>query len=356
MYTAGEIITNGGRFYVNQSEGMQSKQPALRSRLRYFLRECMVRAWTVGPLPQRHGNGTITIDTTGKGSFPSDFSSIGTTVTVFLTTGGTIPLTFMSEQELLAKLTQWPQQGQPLFWTRIRQTIAGVAQMQVWAPPLLVSSATVNGYNRRCLDPIDFPPKPTAVVGSTGNLTGVYKWKATYEWADGETEGGFESAALTVAGTNPVVTVPVSESRYVTSVKFYRTVAGGDVFYFSGESPPLDSTTIVTVNGVQCVKYVDSVLDVDLGDPVPLPSDAITGVEQFPEDFLETVLTDGLISKAMTSQGDLRDAGFWKQFERDCRRMWADSRPGQNQGRQLIQYGQRRGGGGALDVRYRYNG
>jgi hypothetical protein len=36
--------------------------------------------------------------------------------------------------------------------------------------------------------------------------------------------------------------------------------------------------------------------------------------------------------------------------------MWADQKPGQSQGRQLIQFGQRRDAGSPLDVRFRYNG
>jgi hypothetical protein len=356
MNTAGQIITNCGRFYINQNEGMQSKSPLMRSRLRFFLKGAMSRAWTVAPLNQRHGNGTVSIDTTGKGTFPTDFSGIGSTVSVFLTTGGVTPLVYMSEQQLLANLTQWPDQGQPINWTRTRQTAAtGLAQMQVWPPPAATSSVTVNGYNRACLDPIDFPGVPTAASGEAGNLTGAYKWKAAYEWADGTTEGGFESATLTVAAKQVAVTVPISESRHVTEVVVYRIANGGLIFKEAGSVVPSNST-IVTVGGVQCVQFTDNTADSDLGANCPIPSAAMTGVEQFPDDFIETLLTEGLVARAMTSQGDLRDAGFWQQFLKECRRMWADQKPGQSQGRQLIQFGQRRDAGSPLDVRFRYNG
>lgn len=355
MLTAGEIITNVGRFYVNQSAGEQVKQPALRARLAFFERECMTRAWTVAPLSQRHGNGTISIATTGLGPFPTDFSGIGPTSSVFMTTGGTYELGYMPEQQLLANATQYPDQGSPLNWTRIRQTIAGVAQMQVWPPPLQTSVVQVNSYNRRCLDPIDFPGKPTVAAGGAGVLAGSYKWKAVYVWADGTTEGGFESDAFVPATTSALVTIPASASRYVTAVDVYRTLASGTIFKKSG-SVTVGNGTVYTVSGVPVVQYDDNVADTDLGANCPLPAAAVTGVEQFPEDFIETTLFEGVKALAMSSQGDLRDAGFWAQFLRECRRMWADQKPGQNTGRPLIVYGGNRSAGMFRDVRYRYNG
>lgn len=356
MLTAGEIITSVGRFYLNQSQGDQAKQPSVRARIGFFLREAMVRAWTVAPLNQRHINGTVSIATTGIGTFPTDFAGIGPTTTAFLTTGGTLPLTYMPEQELLARATQYPDGGQPLFWTRIRQVAAsGLAQMQVWPPPLQTSSVMVNSYNRRCLDPIDFPGKPTVATGATGNLTGTFKWKAAYEWPDGSTEGGYESESLTPAAKQVTVTIPTAWSRLVTTVTVYRTANGGSIFKKSG-SVAVSGATIITSGGQQCVQYTDDVTDTDLGVNCPIPAEAITGIEQFPLDFIETTLFEGTKALAMTSQGDMRDAAFWGAFLKECRRMWADQKPGQGQGRQLIQYALTRSGPVTPDVRYRYRG
>lgn len=351
MLTAGEIVTNVSRYYMNVSPAELAKDPSKRARILFALREVMTRVWTLAPLSQRHGSGTITIDgTTGIGPCPTDFGGLGTTAVLY-DQGRKSELTYMPEQELKRRAVQYPDSGQPQFYTQIRDTTAGRAQIQVW--PRDSITVQIESYNRRCYDPIDYPVGPTVTAISSGSLTGAYRWKAVYAWPDGTTEGGLETS-LTLAAENARVRVPVPPARAVTGITVYRTLAGGEVFKLSGTA---DATTIVFVGNQPYYQYTDNISDTDLGVTCPRPGDTgvLTGVEQFPEDFIESVLFEGAVVKAMTSQGDMRDAGFWQEFQRQCRRMWADQKPGQASPRRLIQFGEQRGTT-PLDPRYRYGG
>lgn len=112
------------------------------------------------------------------------------------------------------------------------------------------------------------PIAPTvALAGSgAGNVdNGAHRYLVTFVTADGETEAGEVSAAVTVAdkSVNGKVTVsalPLGGSA-VTSRKLYRTVAGGTTYLLVPTSTSLaDNTT---------TSYTDNIADSSLGAGAP---------------------------------------------------------------------------------------
>lgn len=117
------------------------------------------------------------------------------------------------------------------------------------------------------------PGAPTVANGAAGtNLltAGVYRWKVTFVTADGETEAGTTSAALTV---DPAAELPPALSAIptdatagvtVTARKIYRTVAGGSVYKLSG-----------TIANNVATTYTDNIADASLGATAPTTNSAV---------------------------------------------------------------------------------
>ncbi len=112
-------------------------------------------------------------------------------------------------------------------------------------------------------------PAPTPITAAlaglgTGALSnGAYRYLATFVTADGETDAGQVSAAITVAdhtvnGQAALSAIPLGGSA-VTSRKLYRTVAGGAIYLFLATLA--DNTTLV---------YADNVADASLGAQAPV--------------------------------------------------------------------------------------
>lgn len=107
------------------------------------------------------------------------------------------------------------------------------------------------------------PEEPTvALAGAAGNVDdGVHRYRLTFVTADGETEGGLISDALTVSDKTSdgqvTVTIPVGGTN-VTSRKIYRTEAGGSSYKL-----------LATVADNSTTSYTDNTADSGLGAEAP---------------------------------------------------------------------------------------
>lgn len=119
------------------------------------------------------------------------------------------------------------------------------------------------------IDASNQEPSPTAITvamatpEAAGNVNaGAHRYLATFVTADGETQAGEVSAAVTVddAAVNGQVSlsnIPIG-GALVTARNLYRTEAGGSVFLLLGTIANNTATT-----------YTDNVADADLGAQAP---------------------------------------------------------------------------------------
>ena len=108
------------------------------------------------------------------------------------------------------------------------------------------------------------PAAPTVALGSgAGNVdNGAHRYRITFVAADGETQGGDISSAVTVAdktatGKVELTAIPLGGSL-VTSRKIYRTAAGGSIYYL-----------LATIANNTATAYTDNIADASLGAAAP---------------------------------------------------------------------------------------
>lgn len=110
------------------------------------------------------------------------------------------------------------------------------------------------------------PGAPTVALASpavAGNVTaGSHRYRVTFVTADGETEGGVVSSAVTVAdagvnGKVELTAIPLGGSL-VTSRKIYRTAAGGSTYLL-----------LATIADNTTTTYTDNIADGSLGAGAP---------------------------------------------------------------------------------------
>jgi uncharacterized phiE125 gp8 family phage protein len=184
-----------------------------------------------------------------------------------------------------------------------------------------LSIADVKSHLR--LDSTTGEPAPTAITIAlaalgAGNLTnGAYRYLATFVTADGETDAGQMSAAVTVAdktvnGQIALSAIPIGGSA-VTARKLYRTVAGGTLCLLLATLA--DNTTSV---------YADNIADASLGVQAPITNTTadpalgqwITSAREFVESFTHRAL--------ITQTWDLQLDGFplnWSTIQVDVRQV-----------------------------------
>lgn len=119
------------------------------------------------------------------------------------------------------------------------------------------------------IDASNAEPAPTAVTAAlispaaAGNVdNGAHRYRVTFVTADGETEGGTVSSAVTVAdktvnGKVTLTAIPVG-GALVTSRKLYRTAAGGTVYML-----------LATIADNTTTTYTDNIADSSLGAGAP---------------------------------------------------------------------------------------
>lgn len=135
----------------------------------------------------------------------------------------------------------------------------------VTAPALEpVTVAEVKAYAH--IDSGNAEPAPTAPTVALAGLgagnvdTGAHRYKVTFVTADGETEGGEASAAVTTTAGNGQVSVsaiPIGGAA-VTSRKLYRTTAGGSTYKL-----------LATIANNTATTYADNIADSSLGADAP---------------------------------------------------------------------------------------
>ncbi len=331
MLTAGEAIDAALRIYVSPGNTALDDDLELRYRTSFGLRKTMAKAWTLAPFWWRHANGTVAITgSESEGDMPADFGSFGVEGHPYINGQTLPPLRWVSPEEIQALRISTAQEGPyPTFYTLQGKTAVGLSKIQVWQTPSSNITLALRSYVKRVPFPVDRPPAISAVAGASGtNLNGAYTWRLTNVTADGETEGGTVSAELSLTSDAATLTLPTSEARLVTSRKIDRTIAGGAAHLL-----------VATVSDNITTSYVDNIADGSLTTAVPTVLTAVSGTEEFPEDFHETLLVDGTIKALATMQGDMRDAGFSREWQSDVRRMWTNQRQGQNMPEGFPPYG-----------------
>ena len=320
--TTAELIAAGLTYYVNQGSSSVLQDPRQRRRAWFFLTKAAKRLWDSAPYWFRKANGTVPL-TSGVGTMPADFSRIGTQGQVYIQGQLYRPLEYKSPDYVQFQIVNSPQTGTPWAYTLFTSTPSvraqGLQEILCW--PMDNSVLDVRAYDRKLVEMIDAPlacnATPTVAAGA---LTGTFKYKTTFVTARGETEGGFTSPTVSPSAQDvDLSAIPVWWGRTVTARNLYRTMNGGNDYFFLDTLADNVTTT-----------YTDSTLDVALGAAMPLEADSVSGAEEFPEQFHESSLYDGLEFFLAKSQGDGRDRQFQNDWDRAVQRMWEEIQQGQN--------------------------
>lgn len=138
-----------------------------------------------------------------------------------------------------------------------------------------IRSADVAAHVR--LDSFTLPPTtaPTVALVSpdvAGNVDdGAHRYRVTFVTADGETDGGPISSAITVAdktvsGQVALTAIPTGDAN-VTARKLYRTAAGGS-----------DYLLLATISNNTTTTYTDNIADASLGAGIPVANGTLPDV------------------------------------------------------------------------------
>lgn len=317
--TTGEMVTAIIDYYVNQG-GSDSTNADLRAKVAHHLYTIIKRIWAAYPWPFRLGAGTVMV-TSGVGNMPTDFTSAGPAMVV-TKQGTTHELRYRHPQDLFRSLAiDTGTSDLPTHYTIANQTTLGLPRLYVYRANGSAITLALKNYQKKAPVPVDRPAAPTVAEGSAGNVSGTnLMWKITFVTADGETEAGVASGTLSPSSKQVNLTaIPVATgaaARVVTSRKVYRLDTSTGTYKLVGTIADNVTTT-----------YTDNVLAASLGAEAPALTAAITGLEQLPSDWHETLIFDWLRARVMSAQGDLRDAGTDAAGVRELRSLWADWRP-----------------------------
>jgi len=156
------------------------------------------------------------------------------------------------------------------------------------------------------IDTVNQEPAPGAVtvaLGSgAGNVdNGVHRYRVTFVTADGETQGGDISAAVTITdksanGKIEISGIPLGGSL-VTARKIYRTSANGSIYLLLAIIANNTATT-----------YTDNIADADLGAAVPSANTTgdplLTGFIKSAREEAEKLLRRYLITQTLDAYLD----------------------------------------------------
>ena len=334
-YCTGEIISSALLDYVNVGSTTAETKRPLRQRCERLLNSLAGDVWGAAPWWFRQGGSTVTITSgNNSGVCPADFDGrFGLQGGVYIS-GQTInpPLRYMPPNQLYDLRATFNQSGTvPKYYTlRDRDPSTFLPLLQVYPS---VSGGTVTlslqNYVKALQELVDKATAPTAAVGAATGLTGVYSYVVTYVTAVGETEAGVVSANVTVANQKINVSgIPTSFMHSVTSRNLYRTAAGGAVYKL-----------VTTIADNTTTTYTDSIADVALGVSPPTVLTAVTGTQEFPDDFQDSLLLEGLKTELAKSQGDVRDRAWKDDWQKEVKRKWGQWQQGQQQVVVLPRYG-----------------
>lgn len=352
--TFGEVVTYVLKGYINVGSASVEYDEFKRFQAWLYGTELSKLSWILAPgwWRQQSGGTVSLVANDTYGTMPSDFASFEQEGQVYISGNQFIPLRWISPDQLFYQRRTAPSTGRPREYTLHGRTTAGIPRIHVYPTAGTSYTLGIDGYTKKVPDLIDRPGPPTVVAGAAGALTGEYRWLVTYLTASGETEGGapfpaLSTSALTLSGTTASLTgIPVSPCRSVTGRNIYRTAAGGSVFKLVAASPVIaDNTT---------TSYTDTTADGSLGTNAPIPATATgTGMEQFPDDMVESVFIKGLTVPLGRAQGDLRDNKWREEWEGDIKRFWGEFQQGFNREIIMPRFGVKKGiGSGYMDPRF----
>ena len=173
-----------------------------------------------------------------------------------------------------------------------------MAQLVVVTPPT-TEALTLAEVTAHCqiddTNQENAPSAPTAALATTpvaGNVdNGAHRYLVTYVTADGETQAGVASAAVTVAdktvnGQVALTGIPLGGAS-VTARKLYRTLAGGTTY-----------ALLATIANNTATTYTDNIADASLGVGAPTSNTTgdpllnilITAARQHAETYLKRKL------------------------------------------------------------------
>ena len=328
LLTTGDVIDAAGRYFVHAGSELVYTDENYRHKSLFFLDGINEVAHHKAPHYWKLMDGTVTV-TSGTGTLPTTFGSMGQLGQVYVSGRTTGPLRYVLPDELIHRQVTNPSSGgDPEVYTIRGRSASGVPQILTY--PASSSTLLIKNYSRKMPAFIDKPIPPTLGAGSATGLTGTYRAKVTFVTADGETEGSYFSDVYTPANNKINWTgVALSPRLEVTSRKLYRIATGG--YQYKLVTTLSDNITPVYSN--------DNLADVSLGANIPTQATAVTGMEQYPEDFVRSIFFKGLVSMLMRAQGDMRDMKVGEEVEKAIVRMWAEHKPGQNQPRVMPAYG-----------------
>jgi hypothetical protein len=296
--TFGELIDeaidqiNAGTSAVNDS--------AMRLRVARAGQLAGDEGWILRPMPRRLTSGTISVLSTadGIGSMPADFGAAGPKFSLYIQ-GQRKRLEYMDSDQLLELREKNPDKTSlPDFYT-FRGLAAGRLQVLLFMRNSVTITLVAENYQIKTPKLVDRPSRCVATVTGVAGLpnSASYVYQVTFVTADGETEGGEASAAVTTAALKKIqlTEIPTSPVSTVTSRKIYRNAN-------ASEQPKLVATIADNVT----TTYLDNIADVALGANVPTTATAISGLEKFPEDYHRTALLRGTVAAIQNNEGDGR--------------------------------------------------
>jgi hypothetical protein len=314
--TTGELIDAVLEFYLNQGSPTVTQDSRQRKKAWFNATRVAKRVFDSAPYWYRKADSTVVL-TSGVGTMPSDFASMGTEGQIYVSGVLYRPLVYRPPDWMKFQIQNNVQTGQPWAYSLYDQTSVGVPKILCW--PQDNSTILVKVYDRKTPELIDHPLAPNVVIGAAGLLTGVYSYKVTFVTSAGETEGGYVSANITAATQKIEVSdIPTWWGRTVTSRKLYRTAAGG-----------VQHKLVATISDNLTTTFSDNVIDGSLGADVPLPAAAVTGLQVFPDQFHESAIYQGIEFYMSRSQGDGRDIRFSAEWDRFVQRLWEEHQQGQ---------------------------
>lgn len=314
--TEGELITE--EISIIQSGGNQTEDAVLRNRVWRASQRAADAAWNYRPMSREFVDGPVTMDTgadAGRGFTPSDFSSIGPKMTVWLR-GQRRRLGWLSPEDLFALRQSNPDNTSdiPQSYTIRGQATDGTQYLHVYPKNVTAIVLDLKNYIPRPPKLVDRPRALTSADGGAVGLPdGAYLYAVTFETADGETEGGPSSTSLTVALRKVLLTdIAVSPVSRVSSRKIYRTAAGGEQLKY-----------LATLSDNVTTTYLDNIADGDLGDDIPTTANAVSGLEKFPEAHHRTAILAATEELMARRDGDGRSVEFSMATMSAFSRMWA---------------------------------
>jgi hypothetical protein len=326
IWTFGELIDNAYRTYVNQGSDAILDDQAKRRRAELHGQWVGKRIWTSAPLWFKLSSADAIAIASGSFTFPTDFAGMGQEAILYVTGGTGDPLKFVTPSELFRSRAAYPLDAAPVAYSMYGLSSAGLYQAAVY-PAGTGYTLELDGYTRRCPALIDRPTSPSVATGAAGALTGTYYVAVTFVHAGGETELGIVSQAVSPSSQKIAVTgIPTSQLRDVTSRKLYLATA----------QDLSDAALWTTIADNVTTSYTGD--GAASGTP-PTKATAVTGAEQFPADFLDSLFVDGLSHRIARSKGDVRDSKWATDWLEEVRRMWGEIQPGQAEPRRMPAYG-----------------